>query len=183
MKRYHLTEFTLMVCRENCCEITPNMTFSEYYFEDPRGKTYADKCWNLLKRLDKQTNSSKEFGLFETRKHGMSYICCWYVGFRKVDEKKVCYILHFDIEVSDIKVHFRCTKGDYVPINEQTKDFYQDPSNGFKNTSYNKFVNAYGEDNLVKIIKEYLKNIKKNYSVVEKQCRKREPCGDQRGKR
>jgi hypothetical protein len=164
-----------MVCRE----ITPNMSFSEYYyFENPNGKVNAIKCWNLLKKLEKQDDSTKEFGIWETRQHNNDdYVCCWYVGFKKFNEEKVYLVLHFDIRSYDkkdgIRIYFRLDK--YAPNLDSFSWALKDKWKMILNSDYN-------EEQLIEKLNEYLGNVRENWKDVEQTCKKRKPCTYQRKK-
>lgn len=165
-----------MVCRE----LSPEKPFSDfYYFENNNAKSNAEKCWRLISNLNSQIDSNEDFGIFETRQHNtISYVCCWYVGFRKKDEKRVTLVLHFNIlekgEKEGIRVFFRLN--DYAPKN-RLKKVRKETEKSISISDCD-----YTETELVTLLNEYLKNLREEWEQAKEFLTKRKPCQNQRGK-
>lgn len=165
----------IMVCRE----LSPNRPFSDrYYFEDSSAKKNADRCWELLSRLNNLTEYGEEFGVFETRQHNMDYVCCWYAGYRRIDEEEVTLVLHFNIMDDSKKEGFRIffRLHNYAP-----KDRLKNPRKESEKCISVPDID-YTENELVEILKEYLRSLKANWEVAEESLTKRRPGKNQRNK-
>jgi len=161
----------------DCHELSPNMPFSDrYYFEDSSAKKNADRCWELLSRLNNQADYGEEFGVFETRQHNMDYVCCWNVGYRRIDEEEVTFVLHFNIMDDSKKEGFRIffRLPNYAP-----KDRLKNPKKESEKC-ISILDNDYTENELVEILNEYLRSLKANWEVAEESLTKRKLCKDQR---
>jgi hypothetical protein len=164
-----------MVCRK----LSPNMPFSDrYYFEDSSAKKNADRCWELLYRLNNRADYGEEFGVFETRQHNMDYVCCWYAGYRRIDEEEVTLVLHFNImdesKKEGIRIFFRLHN--YAPKNRLKNP--KKESEKWVSIPYS----DYTENELVEILNEYLRRLKANWEDAEESLTKRKQCKDQRNK-
>ena len=153
------------MCNE-CLEIKSDTLFEEWYFENNLYREYAIKCKALL---DKMVSLKP----YEARKHKKGKYVCWYVGFKDNHEEKICLILRPEIRKSDICFYFQSPKN----VSKDTlKHGEKANSIGWLPVKYNN----YKENELIKMIKGYLKNVKENWEEVEKSCQKRRPCENQK---
>ena len=148
-----------------CHEIFPNTPFKEWYFNDERGKDYAEKGNRLIYTFSKPYSLE----VYETRRHEKgTYICCWYVSFEGIRPEKICYVLQFEIRKSNATIGFRFF--DYAP----KERFRKRPSIINNGKSRGILYNDYTETELIEIVGEYLKRIRKDFGTLN--CKKRHPC-------
>ena len=154
-----------------CLVIFPDTPFEKWYFSNKEGKNYAEKC----KRLIYAFNKPYTLEVYETRRHEKgSYVCCWYVSFEGIRPKKISYILQFEIRKSNATIGFRCA--DYTP----KEKFRKKPSIINRGKSEGILYNDYNETELIEMIEEYLRRIRKDFDEDKLHCKKRHPCESQR---
>ena len=161
------TSVTKIMSEKCCCVVDPKKPLTEY-IGNLEHFGYATKCSELLDRFD-------NLRVYEARCHRKkpkkSYpYTCWYVSFKHIREEKICFILHFQIQPSNIHICFRFI--DYAPQEVKTRGklCIRDKS---KYLHFKNYENDEGR--LIDLIKEYLKRIEPYYDKLN--CDRRIACG------
>ena len=158
---------TKIMSEKCCCVIDPKKPLTEC-IGNPEHREYAIKCENLLNNFD-------DLRAYEARCHDKQpyRYTCYYVSFKHVREEKICFILHFEVQKSDIRICFRVHE--YTPKDKLIRPAWEIPERWGITVKYSNY-----EHNLKRLeeaIDIYLKEIKIPFDNDKLRCRKRYPCG------
>lgn len=150
-----------------CYELKSNTPFVQWYFGLKQYRKYAVICKTLIDKIG---------GLkpVESRIHSTGDYVCWYFCLNDDYEERVCIILRPEIREDDICFQFQSA-------NDVPKELLKCGEKAKPHTKWlHLLYSNYGEAELQEIITKYLSNIRKNWAVVEKNCKRRRPCQYQR---